>query len=66
MPRRSTSKNAVGGSKVILRKTQSLIVDDLKPEPETKDSAKEQEPDDDGDICTPKSDPSTDDDRPLE
>lgn len=51
---------------MILRKTQSLIVDDLKPEPETKDSAKEQESDDDGDICTPKSDPSTDDDRPLE
>lgn len=50
---------------MILYKTQSLIVDDLKPDPKTEKSL-EATPDEDGDICTPKSDPPTEDDQPLE
>lgn len=48
---------------MILRKTQSLIVDDLKLDPEA-EKQQGAEPDDDGDICTPKSEPPTDDDKP--
>lgn len=48
---------------MILRKTQSLIVDDLKPEPQTEKRA---ETDDHGDICTPEASPPTEDDQPLE
>jgi hypothetical protein len=50
---------------MVLRKTLSLIVDDLKPEPK-EDKQREAEPDDDGDIATPKSEQPTEDDRPLE
>jgi len=50
---------------VILRKTQSLIIDDLKPEPRS-EREMGQESEDDGDICTPKAEPPTEDDSPLE
>lgn len=50
---------------MILRKTHSLIIDDLKPEPQP-DPEKAAELEDDGDICTPKAAPPTEDDRPLE
>ncbi len=50
---------------MILRRTHSLIIDDLKPEPQP-DAEKAAKLNDDGDICTPKSDPPTEDDQPLE
>lgn len=50
---------------MILRKTHSLIIDDLKPEPQP-DTEKAAKLNDDGDICTPKSAPPTEDDQPLE
>jgi hypothetical protein len=54
----------MGGFEVILRKTQSLIVDDLKPEPSSEGEIG-QKTEDDGDICTPKAEPPNEDDRPL-
>lgn len=50
---------------MILHKTQSLIVDDLKFDTEA-EKQQGAEPDDNGDICTPKSEPPTDDDKPLD
>lgn len=47
---------------MITRKTTAFIIDDLQPE---QSASKEVPPSDDGDIATPKSDPSTDDDAPL-
>ncbi len=55
----------MGGSEVILRKMQSLIVDDLKLKPRS-EREMGQDSEDDGDICTPKAEPPTEDDRPLE
>lgn len=54
-----------GRPEVILHKTQSLIVDDLKLDTEA-EKQQGAEPDDDGDLCTPKSEPPTDDDKPLD
>lgn len=47
---------------MILRKTQSLIVDDLKPEPSSEREIGQKSEDD---ICTPKAEPPNEDDRPL-
>jgi len=55
----------MGGSEVILRKMQSLIVDDLKLKPRS-EREMGQDSEDDGDICTPKAEPPTEDDWPLE
>lgn len=53
---------------MILRKTRSPIVDDLKPEQKSeREQALESENDgDDGDICTLEAEPPTDEDNPLE
>ena len=50
---------------MIARKQGSLIVDDLKPPPGLQ-AAGEVHEGDDGDIATPKSDPPTEDDKPLD
>ncbi|WP_211913014.1 hypothetical protein [Tardiphaga alba] len=50
---------------MILYKTQSLIVDDLKPEPKAEKN-RDLVLEEDGDICTPKSEPPNEDDQPLE
>jgi hypothetical protein len=49
---------------VTVRKTPAAIIDDGKEEPRTDNDA--HPPADDGDIATPKSQPPTEDDRPLE
>jgi hypothetical protein len=50
---------------MIARKQGPVIVDDLKPPPGS-ESRGEVHEGDDGDIATPKSEPPTEDDKPLD